>query len=250
MTNKHLLTAILILTLSTTLHSTPPSTETLLKNAENVMQGDSSHMILEMTITTPKWSRSVHIESWSKTKDFSYIHILYPPRDRDVTFLKRYNEMWQYIPKVERIIKIPPSMMMQSWMGSDFTNDDLIRETSLSDDYTATLLKTKETYYILELIPKESAPVTWGKLIMHLHKTHYIPLYQGFYDEKNNLVRILEMSNIQKLNNKWFPMTWTVTPQEKKKKGQHTTLTVKTAEFDIPLQDNLFTRRHLKNPSH
>ena len=219
----------------------------IITKTENALRGDSSKMDLEMMISTPKWSRAVQCSIWSKGSDFSFIHIRYPKRDKGVKFLKRYNEMWQYIPKVERTIKIPPSMMMQSWMGSDFTNDDLVRESSLITDYHATLLASTDDYFKIQLIPLETAPVTWGKVVMHIHKIYYIPTYQAFYDELGELVRIMEMTDIKKIGKKWYPMTWLITPQLEEKKGHYTRMSITKLKMDIPLDDTFFSLRQL-NP--
>ena len=226
-----------------------PSVQTLLKRSENMMRGKSSYMRMEMRITTPRWSRTVKMESWAKGVDLSFIHIQYPPRDKDVTFLKRSKDMWQYIPKVERTIKIPASMMMQSWMGSDFSNDDLVRESSLIDDYNTRLLETRLKVYIIELIPKEMAPVQWGKVVMHLHREYYVPVYQAFYDEMGGLVREMKMSKIKRIGKRWFPHHWTVIPKDPDKQGHTTNIIIKDVMFDIPIKSSVFSLRELRRKS-
>lgn len=137
-------------------------------------------------------------------------------------------------------------MMMQSWMGSDFTNDDLVRESSYITDYKATLLETTTNNYKIQLIPLETAPVTWGNVIMHIDKQTYIPVYQAFYDELGVLVRIMQMSDIKQIGKKWYPMKWSINPQERAKKGHNTSIEITKIKLDLPIKDSFFSLRKLK----
>tara|TARA_B100000427_G_scaffold98455_1_gene80972 strand:- start:1812 stop:2594 length:783 start_codon:yes stop_codon:yes gene_type:complete len=217
----------------------------IISKTEAMLRSNSSMMDMTMKIVTPKWQRTIKCSIWSKGYDYSFIKIHYPRRDRGITFLKREKQMWQYIPKVERVIKIPPSMMMQSWMGSDFTNDDLVRESSYITDYNVTLLETTTKHYNIQLIPLETAPVTWGKVIMHIDKQTYIPSYQAFYDELGALVRIMEMTDVKQIGKKWYPMKWLIKPQEKQKQGHNTMIEITQLKIDIPIKDTLFSLRKL-----
>ena len=142
----------------------------IVKKADEKFRGMSSQGELTMTIERPSWSRTVSMKNWTLGNEFSLIYITAPAKEKGQVFLKRQNEMWNWVPSIERMIKIPPSMMMQSWMGSDFTNDDLVKESSLVKDYAHNLLSEEkiEGYdcYKIELIPNEDAPVVWGKILM------------------------------------------------------------------------------------
>uniref|UniRef100_UPI00356B2A01 outer membrane lipoprotein-sorting protein n=1 Tax=Sulfurovum sp. TaxID=1969726 RepID=UPI00356B2A01 len=129
--------------------------QAIIKKLEKNLRGDYMYSTMSMIVTSKRGKRTVKIESWSEGNDKSFIKILYPKKDKGITFLKIDNQMWQYIPKIERTIKIPPSMMLQSWMGSDFTNDDMVKESSLEEDYNAKLLSKSTNSATLELIPKE-----------------------------------------------------------------------------------------------
>ncbi|MBH37825.1 outer membrane lipoprotein-sorting protein [bacterium] len=244
-----LVLAIIIISSKGFLHANDKhnlSVNDIIEKTESMLRANSSMMDVSMKITTPKWNRTIKCSIWSKGNDYSFIQIHYPKRDKGVTFLKRDKQMWHYIPKVERVIKIPPSMMMQSWMGSDFTNDDLVRESSYITDYKATLLETTTNNYKIQLIPLETAPVTWGNVIMHIDKQTYIPVYQAFYDELGVLVRIMQMSDIKQIGKKWYPMKWSINPQERAKKGHNTSIEITKIKLDLPIKDSFFSLRKLK----
>lgn len=216
---------------------------------DTLLRGDTAHGIYEMKITNPKWKRTLTMETWEVRKEKkSFIRILSPKKEKGIGTLKIDTEMWNYLPRVERTIKIPPSMMMNSWMGSDFTNDDLVKESSIVDDYTHTLLDTvtfqKHKTYKVEAIPHEDTPVVWGKIISWVRTSDFIPLKQEFYDEKGGLIRVLNFNSIKKIGNRNFPTHWEMIPV--KKEGKKTEITIINIEFDKPISDDVFTLRNLK----
>jgi outer membrane lipoprotein-sorting protein len=191
---------IIILTTIITCLASPANAQELtasriIAEADKLLRGDTNHGRYEMTITTPHWQRTLKMEAWAKGKNKSFIHITYPAKEKDITFLKIDYSLWNYLPKIERVIKIPPSMMMQSWMGSDFTNDDLVKESSIVDDYEHRLLGTERLddgeAYKIELIPKQDAPVVWGKIIFWVRKEGFIPLREEFYSERGELKKVM-----------------------------------------------------------
>src|SRR5665648_297010 len=141
----------------------------IVRQSDEKFRGSSSNGSFSMTIQRPTWSRTISMKSWSLGTDYSLIYVTAPAKEKGQVFLKRKNEMWNWVPTIERMIKIPPSMMMQSWMGSDFTNDDLVKESSIVVDYTQKLLGKEKVRgmdcYKIELIPLPDAAVTWGKII-------------------------------------------------------------------------------------
>jgi len=167
--------------------STPDAKEIMVK-AENKMQGESNRSEMTMTIERPDWSREIGITTWSKGIKLSIILITSPARDKGSAFLKRNKEIWNWQPRIDRTIKLPPSMMMQSWMGSDFSNDDLVKESSITNDYYHSYLKDTliENYqcYKIELLPKEDAPVVWGKIHAYVEKEEYFQLLVKYFDER------------------------------------------------------------------
>lgn len=221
----------------------------IIQRSDDLMRGKTSAGEFVMETKTPRWTRSISLQSWSEGTTKSFILITAPLRDKGTTFLKINNEMWQYVPKVEKIIKIPPSMMLQSWMGSDFTNDDLVKESSLVDDYSYKLLAEEKNSYQIELIPKPEAAVTWAKIIYWVTKDTYVPLKEEFYDEDGALVRVMRFEEITKLADRYFPMRWVMEPQTEDKQGHSTTVTIKKIVFDQPLEKNIFSMQALKNKS-
>ena len=190
-----ILIALLAVTSGITIAQTLTADE-IVKKADEKNRGQSSQGEMTMTITRPGWSRTVSMKSWQKGREYSMVLITGPAKDKGQVFLKIKTDMWNWVPSIDKMIKIPPSMMMQSWMGSDFTNDDLVRESSIVKDYTHKLLgketiRDKECYKI-ELIPLENAAVTWGKLIMWITTDGFDQWKTESYDEDMKLVNTPE----------------------------------------------------------
>jgi len=225
------------------------SAEDIIKKVEDNLNGKTAQMDISMIIHTKKTKRTMKMESLSEGKTKSFMKVLYPRKDKGITFLKIDNKMWQYVPKIEKIIKIPASMMLQSWMGSDFTNDDLVKESSISDDYHQKLLEENETSYKLELLPREDAAVVWGKVIMNVSKAYYLPTKVDYYDEDDELIRILYYKDIKQFGKRFYPTIWEVLPQTEEKKDRKTIMRVENAVFDEKIKSSYFTKRALKRYS-
>ncbi|MDD4855405.1 MAG: outer membrane lipoprotein-sorting protein, partial [Sulfuricurvum sp.] len=151
--------------------------------------------------------------------------------------------MWQYVPKIEKTIKIPSSMMMQSWMGSDFTNDDMAKESSIVDDYNAQISFEDQNKYTLILHPKEDAAVVWGKIVMEVAKEHFVPLRAIYYDEDGAERRILTYSDVKVYGSRYLPTVMTLIPQDKK--SNKTVVTMDEVDFDVKIEDSRFTKNAL-----
>ncbi|MFQ6083000.1 MAG: outer membrane lipoprotein-sorting protein [Candidatus Aminicenantia bacterium] len=219
----------------------------IIKKMEQVMRGKSSVGEMEMTVVKKEWTRKLRLKYWEKGKEKSVVVILAPAKERGIATLKIGNKVWNYLPSIERTIKLPPSMMSQSWMGSHFTNDDLVRESSLERDYDAKLIKQDNEKYYLELIPKPEAMVVWGKIEAEIDKKTYLPLRAYYYDEKGEKIRSLVYSDIKKVDNRYFPFLWTLYPE--KKPGEKTEIKVISIKFNVPIQEKIFTIRFLKELS-
>lgn len=147
----------------------------VIKQVEDNLNGKTAVIAMTMVVKTKRAERTMKMKSWSEGNKKSFIKILYPGKDKGITFLKLDNAMWQYVPRIEKTIKIPASMMLQSWMGSDFSNDDLVRESSISEDYIKKLLEETEAEYRVELLPKPDAPVVWGRLSLLSPSSTFFP---------------------------------------------------------------------------
>jgi len=187
------------------------------------------------------------MQNWNRGNEKSFIKILYPKKDRGITFLKINTTMWQYVPKIEKTIKIPSSMMMQSWMGSDFTNDDMAKESSIVKDYNALISAQDETKYILDLIPKEDAAVVWGKIVMEIEKEHFVPLKATYYDEDETEMRVLYYSEVKVFGTHYLPRVMTLIPSDKKR--NKTVVIIDEVDFDVKIDDSRFSKSALKRYS-
>ncbi|SHE75994.1 Outer membrane lipoprotein-sorting protein [Mariniphaga anaerophila] len=220
----------------------------IIRKADEKLRGESSRGQTTMIIERPNWSREISMKSWTLGNDYSLIYITAPAKEKGQVFLKRENEMWNWVPTIERMIKIPPSMMMQSWMGSDFTNDDLVRESSLEKDYNHKLLgeETIEGYncYKVELIPKPDAPVVWGKILMWVSKKEYHWLRAEYYDEDEKLVNIEILSDIKKMDDREMPTRLEMIPADKD--GHKTTLIFDEIKFNVAQDESFFSQQNMR----
>ena len=221
--------------------------QALVEASFNYMRGKTSVSTVVMTIHRPDWQRTMTIKAWTKGQEDSIFRIIAPARDSGNGTLKRGREMWTYNPKINRVIKIPPSMMSQAWMGSDFSNNDLSKTESLINDYTHTIIGTEthegKKVYIIKSIPKPEAPVVWGMQKLKIREDH-IFLVQGFYDEDLQPVKIMTTLQIQMLGGKLFPGVWKM--QKADVKDEYTVLEYKELAFDKDMPDRLFTLSSLK----
>jgi outer membrane lipoprotein-sorting protein len=220
----------------------------IIKKAEDKLRGDKAYGEMKMTIVRPTWQREVTMKSWTIGDDYSLVVITAPARDKGAAFLKRKKEIWNWQPSIDRSIKLPPSMMMQSWMGSDFTNDDLVRQSSLTTDFTHELLGMEvvdeRNCYKVELIPKPDAAVVWGKVIMWVDEKEYLELKVEFYDEDNYLVNTMYGKNIRLLGGRNLPATLELIPAEKP--GQKTIIEQLSLDFSVKLNESYFSVQNLK----
>ena len=222
----------------------------LVESSFNYVRGKTSIAVVEMTIHRPEWERKVTLKAWTKGEDTSLIRIIAPAKDEGNATLKKGSEMWTYNPKVNRVIKIPPSMMSQSWMGSDFSNNDLAKSDSILRDYVHTLTGTEsqngKTVYLIESRPKPRAPVVWGMQRLKIRED-WIFLAEGFYDEDLRLVKEMTAHEIQQLGGKLFPKIW------KMKKAdvgdEYTVLDYRELVFNEPIPDTMFTLSSLRRPA-
>ena len=236
-----------LLAIATTMVSQAQNPREILRRVEDNMRGDASLTEMTMTTVRPRFTREVSMKAWTLGEDYSLILITAPARDQGTAFLKRGNEIWNYVPNIDRTVKMPPSMMSQSWMGSDFSNDDLVRGTSTVDDYTHRLLRSQTINglecYVLELIPKPDAPIVYGKVIYYVSKQHYLPVKIENFDETNNLANTINFSEIKKMGGRDFPTVMEIIPADNP--GHKTIITTRKADFSIRLTPQFFTLQNL-----
>ncbi len=224
------------------------SAKDIVKKADENMRGKTSQADITIKIIRPTWSREMQMKAWSKGDDYSMILVTSPAKEKGTVFLKRIKEVWNWIPSIERNIKLPPSMMSQSWMGTDFTNDDLVREASSVSDYDHTLLG-KETIagkecYKIQMIPKPSAAIVWEKVIVWIDTLDFLQLKAEFYDEDGELVNIMRSSDIKEMGGKKITSKIEMFPVDKE--GNSTVIIYNDIVFDEPIKDDFFTTRNMK----
>lgn len=222
--------------------------EEIIKTAEDKMRSGTAYA--EMTITTirPSWSREMQMKFWAKGSDYSIVLVTSPAKEKGTVFLKRHKEAWNWMPSIERTIKLPPSMMGQSWMGTDFTNDDLVQESSNKTDYTHKLLKDTTINGLecwkIELTPTEDAAVVWGKVYAFIDKADYVQVRTEMFDEDGYLVNSMISSNIKEMGGKRIATKMEMIPADKE--GHKTVMEYTAFKFDEPIDDSFFSVQNMK----
>jgi len=216
------------------------------------MRDKTSVATVEMTVHRPNWERISVIKAWTRGEKDSLFTIISPPKDRGNGTLKRGRNMWMFNPKVNRIIKLPPSMMSQSWMGSDFSNNDLAKSDSIINDYDHSITGTEicdgKLVYNIKSMPKPDAPVIWGMITLKIREDH-IPLEEVFYDEDLEPVKILTFSGIASMGGKLYPMIMKMKKVDAAAE-EYTLVKYRTLEFNKKLNESRFTQAALKNPEY
>jgi outer membrane lipoprotein-sorting protein len=221
----------------------------VVKKSTDQMRGETSQSEMTIQIVRPTWRREMTIRTWLKGENHALILIKSPVKDKGVSFLKRNKEVWNWVPSLERSIKLPPSMMTQSWMGTDFANDDLVKESSMVEDYEHsfagdTVLAGRDCY-IIKMIPKQEAAIVWGKLIVCIDKKDFIELHTRFYDEEGELLNTMNASEIKIMDGRLIPTRMEMIPADKK--NQKTILIYSRVTYNKPIPDSFFTLQQMKN---
>ncbi len=215
------------------------------------LRGHANIAQYEMTITRPSWTRVFKVRVWDERQRHRvFVRILEPPKEAGISFLRLDYNLWNYLPSVEKVMKIPPSMMLQPWMGSDFTNDDLVKESSYIDDYTHAQtgdeVRDGQKVLKIELQPLPKAPVVWGKVIFWVREKDNLPVEQHFLDEHGRLIKDLKFGDFRVADGEMMPHVWEMTNVAKP--GQKTLLKLLSIDFDPspPIPETVFTERNLR----
>lgn len=221
--------------------------EKIISQMEEVTRGKSNYAEITMTIERPRYTREIGLRAWALGDDFSLVLVTSPARDEGTAFLKRKSEIWNYIPNVDRVIKLPPSMMAQSWMGSDFSNDDLVRDSSLLNDYDHKIVRTEKynerKSWVIEMTPHSDAAIVWGRVKIWVCQNDFIQLRTENFDQNNQLAQILEFKNIRKIGGRTLPTRMVMSPQDK---DQRTILEYQKLDFNIEIDESFFTQRNMQ----
>lgn len=219
----------------------------IVQKADEKAKGKTSFAHITIQTIRPTWTREMSVKAWTKGNDLTLILVLAPAKEKGVVYLKRNKEVWNWIPSIERNIKMPPSMMSQSWMGTDFTNDDLVKEASILEDYNHTFLEDVtidgRNCYKIQLIPKPKSAVVWGKVILSIDKKDFLMLHAEYYDEDKILVNTMHSSDIKMLGGRLLPARMEMIPASKK--GNKTVLIYNSLLFDTPIEDSFFVIQNI-----
>jgi len=216
----------------------------LIREIEEQHTGLSSHATMIMEVKTEHWERSVTMEAWSLGRDYFLARILAPPKERGTSTLKAGKDVWNYLPKVDRVIKIPPSLMGGAWMGSHITNDDLVKASRVDEDYDFTLLFEDESLWRIEGIPKPEAAVVWGKIVYEVLKEGKVPKVVIYFDEAMKEVRRITFDKARVIGKRTIPLRMTVLPLEDP--DEKTVLEYNDIVFDIAIESTFFSLKELK----
>ncbi len=224
-----------------------PDAQKIVEQVDRLYRSDTSRGKIEMTIVSENWTRTLTMDIWSEGLDKTFINITGPKKDAGIATLRKKTEMWNYFPKINKVMKVPPSMMMSSWMGSDFTNDDLVKESSMASDYNARFITpedAKSDNYYIELVPKKEISIVWARTVLTVRRKDYIPVQEAYFDEKGRKMRVMEFREIKKFGKRRIPSVLEMRPLNKK--GKKTVIRYIDMQFDIKLKAGIFTLRNLQ----
>jgi outer membrane lipoprotein-sorting protein len=220
----------------------------IIEKVDRLLRGDSSRGVATMTVATEHWERTLSMEVWSLGTDHSLVRVTAPPKEAGTATLKADKDIWNYLPKVDRAIKIPASMMMGAWMGSHFTNDDLVKESQLVEDYDIEVLfegeREGDAVWEFRLTPKPEAPVVWGFIDYQVRKRDTMPMWARYYDEDGNLARTMTFDDFRTMDGRLVPARMKMVPEDKP--AESTAFVYDELEFDVDLKPSFFSLQSLK----
>ena len=220
----------------------------IVQKADEKMRGNTSQATITIKTIRPTWSREMTVKTWMKGTDLAMILVQSPAKDKGIVFLKRKKEVWNWMPVLEKTIKLPPSMMSQSWMGTDFTNDDLVKESSVVNDYDHSIVGDTtiddRNCYIIQMIPKPEAAVVWGQLIVCIDKKDMLELHTKFFDEDGSLINTMNAYDVKTMDGRLIPTRFEMIPADKK--NQKTEMIYKSIQYNKPIEDGFFTTERMK----
>jgi len=223
--------------------------QAVIERAVNHLRGETSTAVVTMTIHRPDWERVMTITAWTRGREESIFWIVDPPKDRGNGTLKKDDEMWIFNPKINRVIKLPPSMMSQAWQGSDFSNNDVAKSDDIIDQYTHEIIGTEthegKTVTVIRSLPKPGAPVIWGMQELKIREDNIL-IKQVFFDEAREPVKVLTLENIEMRDDRLYPVTWRMAKADAD--DEYTVINYRSLEFGVPIDDRMFTLASLKNP--
>ena len=248
-TGKSILTIGILLGTALLTYGQDLSPKEIIRKADEKFNGElTSTSIMAMTIVRPTWERTIEFKNWTSGREYALTLITSPAKDKGQSFLKRQQEMWNWNPTISRLIKLPPSMMSQGWMGSDYTNDDILKESSVVNDYDHEIVGEEEydgrICYKINMVAKEDAAVIWGHQLRWIDKKDFLFLKSELYDEDGYLVRTELGSEIKTMDGRLIPTRIELIPAEEE--GQMTIIEMKEMKFNEPIEESFFSQQNMK----
>lgn len=241
--------ALALVTLLLTPRAAAQTPKEIVDRVDHLLRGASSEGHLTMDITTRQWRRSLELRIWSLGTDYALVRVLAPQKEAGTATLKVRTDVWNYLPRVDRTIKIPPSLLMGSWMGSHFTNDDLVKESRMALDYDVTVsfdgARDGVAVWELTLVPKPDAAVVWGKVVEQVRKNDLMPLWARYYDDAGQLARTMTFADFKTMGGRKVPTRLTVVPADKP--DEQTVIVYQDLRFDVGLTPAFFSLRALRS---
>ena len=248
-TGKSILTICILLGTALLTYGQDLSPKEIIRKADEKFNGEkTSTSIMAMTIVRPTWERTIEFKNWTSGREYALTLITSPAKDKGQSFLKRQQEMWNWNPTISRLIKLPPSMMSQGWMGSDYTNDDILKESSVVNDYDHEIVGEEEydgrICYKINMVAKEDAAVIWGHQVRWIDKKDFLFLKSELYDEDGYLIRTELGSEIKTMDGRLIPTRIELIPAEEE--GQLTIIEMKEMKFNEPIEESFFSQQNMK----
>ena len=220
----------------------------IVSKAYDNQNGENVKLNASMKVVRPKWTRELSYTAWGKGRDLGMMQITKPAKDKGIAFLKIKSEGWNWLPSIERVVKISPAQMAQSWMGSDFTNEDVLKEASIINDYDHTLLKKEQlqntSCYLIKAVQRDDAAVVWGKVLLWISEEDILQHKAEYYDEDNELIQTLFYKDFKKIDGKKIATTWEIIPAQKQ--GYRSEVKIHSADYNQTLEESFFSKKNLK----
>ncbi|SBS35929.1 hypothetical protein MAQ5080_03313 [Marinomonas aquimarina] len=240
--------ALMVLLLVPSVTAAGLTVDDLVQHMDSLWRGKTSKAVMSMQVKTERYERTMSMASWSLGQDYSLVVIREPIKDKGIATLKVEQNIWNYLPKINRVTKVPASMMSGSWMGSHFTNDDLVKESSYAEDYESAIsftgLRDGTDVYEVTSVPRPDSAVVWGKIVMILRQQDLLPVEVRYFDEQEILVRTLTFADEKQLDGRLVPMRMTLQPVDKS--DESTTILYEDIEFNVPIAPSFFSLQNLK----
>jgi outer membrane lipoprotein-sorting protein len=240
---------IILIMVSSSVYADELDADAIIRAAMDHWRGATSYSEMTMTIHRADWERSMSMRSWTLGDKTSLVRVTQPKKDAGNGTLLKDKKMWTFSPKVNRVMKVPSSLMNQSWMGSDFSNKDISRSTDILHEYDHTLLETRQqnghTIYVIEAVPHEEAAVVWGKEVLHI-RDDYVMMEEQFWDQDGVLVKSMRALQVQELSGR--AVATNMRMQKADTEEEWTQVLVQAIEFDLVLSPRIFTLSYLRNP--